>query len=348
MGLNFRKRIKLGKFVNLNLGKGGAGISIGIPGARISLNSKGKSMASFGLPGTGLSYTKSLNSKSKKKILNQADSLSTDEAVVAYQESLFALTHIHNQAGDFIDFDTSPIEYETNEMGPHQKAAIAALENYQPSFFDKLLNKSSSKLKELQENIVTAIEKDNEEKEVKVVDAELENKLKQLDESAIRSFYQLANAFKVLEDDAQSYSYKLIKNVDVVTHVHIDLTINLDEDVFPNQISVLQSGKLSNKKLSKTDLLERQKAYLCSITLAFVTEALAYSPLDRCTINVFNTSINTASGFSETKCILAGEFDEKVLLDLDYEKLNPIEIVENSNVEYKLNSRTGFQEIKQI
>jgi tetratricopeptide (TPR) repeat protein len=52
----FRRSIKLGPGVRLNVGKTGIGLGIGIPGARRSFHSTGRQTASVGIPGTGLSY----------------------------------------------------------------------------------------------------------------------------------------------------------------------------------------------------------------------------------------------------------------------------------------------------
>ena len=69
MGLNFRKSINLGKGVKLNIGKKSVGVSAGVKGARVSMNSSGQKTATFIIPGTGLSYTMNLGKKknSKKK-----------------------------------------------------------------------------------------------------------------------------------------------------------------------------------------------------------------------------------------------------------------------------------------
>lgn len=75
MGLRFKKSIKLGKGVKLNIGKSGLSVSAGVKGARVSMNSKGKVTGTVGLPGTGLSYSKSLNTNSKHSVSNiQVDS----------------------------------------------------------------------------------------------------------------------------------------------------------------------------------------------------------------------------------------------------------------------------------
>ena len=66
MGLRFRKTISLGKGLRLNLNKKSVGLSFGTKGARYSVNSDGRKTFSIGIPGTGLYWTESSNSKKKK------------------------------------------------------------------------------------------------------------------------------------------------------------------------------------------------------------------------------------------------------------------------------------------
>ncbi|ENY8599127.1 DUF4236 domain-containing protein [Clostridioides difficile] len=67
MGFNFRKSINLGGGLKLNLGKKSVGISAGVKGARVSVNSKGRKSAKLSIPGTGISYTKTSTKKRKPK-----------------------------------------------------------------------------------------------------------------------------------------------------------------------------------------------------------------------------------------------------------------------------------------
>jgi hypothetical protein len=59
MGVRFHKSIPLLPFVRLNFSKSGVSFSLGAPGASLNLGAKG-ARGSVGLPGTGLSYRKSL------------------------------------------------------------------------------------------------------------------------------------------------------------------------------------------------------------------------------------------------------------------------------------------------
>lgn len=58
MGFRFRKSVKIAPGVRLNIGKKSVGISAGVKGARMSVNSSGRKTTTVGLPGTGLSYSK--------------------------------------------------------------------------------------------------------------------------------------------------------------------------------------------------------------------------------------------------------------------------------------------------
>jgi Protein of unknown function (DUF4236) len=68
MGLRFRKRLKILPGVFLNIGKGSASVSVGVPGASVTRGIVGsdKTTQSVGLVGTGLSYTEQSSSSAPK------------------------------------------------------------------------------------------------------------------------------------------------------------------------------------------------------------------------------------------------------------------------------------------
>lgn len=55
MGFRFRQTLRLGRFLRINLSKGGASASVGRPGATFNVGPRG-SKVTAGLPGTGMSY----------------------------------------------------------------------------------------------------------------------------------------------------------------------------------------------------------------------------------------------------------------------------------------------------
>jgi len=59
MGLRLRKSVRIGPF-RLNLSKSGVGASVGVPGNRVTLRADGRVQHSVGIPGTGVSFQKTL------------------------------------------------------------------------------------------------------------------------------------------------------------------------------------------------------------------------------------------------------------------------------------------------
>ena len=66
MGLRFRKSIKIADGLKLNLSKSGVSLSAGKKGARYTVSSSGRRTATVGIPGTGISYSKTFGTKKKK------------------------------------------------------------------------------------------------------------------------------------------------------------------------------------------------------------------------------------------------------------------------------------------
>lgn len=64
VGFRLYNSVKLGKGVRLNLSKTGVGVSAGVPGARYSVHSSGRTTRTIGAPGTGVYYRKDSYSKS--------------------------------------------------------------------------------------------------------------------------------------------------------------------------------------------------------------------------------------------------------------------------------------------
>ena len=63
MGFRLYKAVRLGKGVRLNLSKTGIGVSAGVPGARYSVHSSGRTAKTMGVPGTGVYYRKDTYAK---------------------------------------------------------------------------------------------------------------------------------------------------------------------------------------------------------------------------------------------------------------------------------------------
>ena len=65
MGLRFRKSVSIIPGVKLNFGKTGMSVSTGVPGFRKTFHTSGKVTTSIGIPGTGLYYVDTKNTKTQ-------------------------------------------------------------------------------------------------------------------------------------------------------------------------------------------------------------------------------------------------------------------------------------------
>ena len=83
MGLNFRKSIKVADGVKLNVGKKSAGVSVGGKYVGASFNSRTGARVRASLPGTGLSYTKSLGGSKKSTSKKRKKSTASTILLVA-------------------------------------------------------------------------------------------------------------------------------------------------------------------------------------------------------------------------------------------------------------------------
>lgn len=124
MGLNFRKSISLGKLLKVNVGKSSASISAGVKGFHYSVSTTGKRRATIGIPGTGLSYTKTFGGKSDSKKSDKAkqkEIKNNKQAAEAYEEEVAEVIGIHRDG-------IEPINWEKNvpkELAQYKEGVLA-------------------------------------------------------------------------------------------------------------------------------------------------------------------------------------------------------------------------------
>jgi Protein of unknown function (DUF4236) len=70
MGLTFRKSVRVGRFLRLNLSGSGVGVSTGVRGARIGVSARGRGYVDAG--GGGLRYRSTLGGKRERAAVEGA------------------------------------------------------------------------------------------------------------------------------------------------------------------------------------------------------------------------------------------------------------------------------------
>ncbi len=108
MAFNFRKSKKILPGLRINLSKNGLGVSAGIRGARASLGATGRKTLSAGIPGSGLSYRKTLRKSNSSEIdssLEKQSNVQNDFKTAKIVGWAFVVVFVH--AG-FTNFKLQP------------------------------------------------------------------------------------------------------------------------------------------------------------------------------------------------------------------------------------------------
>ncbi|WP_052343579.1 DUF4236 domain-containing protein [Bacillus massiliigorillae] len=156
MGLRFRKSFKIAPGVRLNVDTKSTGLSFGGNGLRYSINSRGRSTTTVGIPGSGLSYSSSKNHKTKvyqtrntlqaqQKAIRQAQEREKAQFEVNVFENQCELVKtIHKECDDYVDWTqivNSKPPYELGEIGRHELEAKNKSENHKLKFTDWLFKR---------------------------------------------------------------------------------------------------------------------------------------------------------------------------------------------------------------
>lgn len=104
VGFRFRKSVRFGP-LRVNIGKRGIGTSIGVPGARITNSSTGRKYLTLGIPGTGLSWTKTLNSRRARRAYSE-----TPVVIEGQRDNASNVEEI--KKSDLVDRPPAPLEFD--------------------------------------------------------------------------------------------------------------------------------------------------------------------------------------------------------------------------------------------
>ncbi|WP_415837463.1 hypothetical protein, partial [Parendozoicomonas haliclonae] len=205
-----------------------------------------------------------------------------------YNNHIDLLQSLHKECSSTIDWNLilntpKPVKPEPNKK--YEREALVAKANYKPSLIDKVLNRSDAKNKVFDKDILEAKKRDQEYYQDSLNDWEIS--INDRDES-------IETAKKVLENDPQT-KLKVIEELDPFSELDslgsnllfqahenslIEITIKVHgKGIVPNeQKSLLQSGKLSVKKMPIGKFNEIYQDYVCSAILRVAREFFSILP----------------------------------------------------------------------
>ncbi len=281
----------------------------------------------------------------------------------AYEVEIFEnyieiIQSVHKECSDPIDWKSISISKEPNKpenSQKNEKEARLKEKNYSPGIIDKIFKKTESKKKKLEDDIGSAIKKDESEYnaaisnwEQKVTDwKESVSLAKQLlagnEQSKIKAIKEL-NPFSELSTLGSNISVKADASgiIEATIHVH-------GEEIVPSESkSLLKSGKLSVKRMPKGTFNEIYQDYVCSCSLRVAKEILAIIPDPLVVVTAMDELLNSKTGHLEKTPILSVCIARKTINSLNMNDIDPSDSMDNFIHNMSFKKTKGFGSVQRI
>lgn len=362
MGFRFRKSVSLGKGVRLNFSKRGVGISAGVKGLRFGVGPSGARLTA-GIPGTGIYYEKRLGSnkrqhrsseKRRQELLALQKEQERMEAleqaryeVEMYENRLEVITSVHKECSEPIDWESiksSSPPFLPSETGPNEKKILEKLNNYKPTWRDRLFERIEVRKAALKKEVEKARELDQKMYKEWEKEVNLAEKILQGDISAYKQVIEELAPF----DDIKELGTSLHITTDNPKYVEVTLNIH-SEEVIPKEVkSLTKTGKLSTKAMPKTKFYELYQDYVCGCVLRIARELFAILPIQTVYVHANGEVLNTSTGHLEEVTILSVKIPRDTLEKLIFDTIDSSDAMANFVHNMKFRKTKGFEAVEKI
>lgn len=275
--------------------------------------------------------------------------------VEVYDNHIDLLLSVHRESAERIDWQACteraeplrPLKQAVNEI-----AAEAKLDAYQPSFLASLFRLQQRQQNKLTEKVEAARALDAQwySEAVEVWQAEhsewssdkaLAERLIKHDRSAKIEAIELLDPFTDIAMLGSSITFTVHSNgiVEALLAVHGDRVV-------PSDIkSLLQSGKLSTKKMPVGRFNELLQDYVCSCALRVGRELLAILPDDLVIVTATDRLLNSATGHLEELPLLSVAISRQTIDVLNLNAIDPSDAMKNFAHNMAFKKTTGFSSV---
>ena len=177
---------------------------------------------------------------------------------------------------------------------------------------------------------------------------ELASKILSGDVDAFVDAIRQADPFSEISQLGSSIEFKVYEG-DLEGNL-IEATLHVNgEDVIPSEMkTLLKSGKLSVKKMTKTRFYALYQDYVCGSALRVAREIFALLPIEMTIVTVEGEPLNTKTGYMEEQPILSVVIPRETLNRLNFAMLDPSDSMDNFVHRMKFLKTKGFRSIEKI
>lgn len=278
--------------------------------------------------------------------------------VQLHENRIDLLRSLHKECGpvwDWRSLSSSPAPTPHVRMHDRENSAKLALQGFEPSFWDKLFRRVDSKKQSLRFAVeqarnadaseyleaVTKHQKDMAEWQER---RQIADRVLAGDIQAFREVIEEIDPFSEISDLGSSVGFQF-QNTSII---EVNLTIN-GQDVIPNESrTLLQSGKLSIKKMPQGQFYELYQDYICGCVLRVAREIFALLPFETTIVTAVGDVVNTQTGHLEEKPLLSVAIPRSTLSKLDLNSIDPSDSMKNFIHQMEFKKNKGFLVVERI
>ncbi|MWV45410.1 hypothetical protein GRF59_17445 [Paenibacillus sp. HJL G12] len=264
-----------------------------------------------------------------------------------YHNQLEWIESIHQICGEPIDWErlaalASP--FRRGEIGPHERQAEADFADYKPTRMQKLLKQDAAVKQELQDQIVLAKEKDQQEY---TEWRRLTDFARDILEGNRTAYLRVLEEIAPLED-LLALGSGLEYNVLNSAAVEVELDVNSGE-IIPHESKILnETGELSRSRLSKEDYHELERKYVCGSVIRIGHELFALLPLETVLIHARDTKVNLETGQEEYVTVLSIRFERSAVPEMDLAQEACPQLLAHFEHHIRYDASTGFDPVEKL
>lgn len=318
MGLRFRKSISIIPGVKLNFGKTGMSVSTGVPGFRKTFHTSGRVTTSVGIPGTGLYYVDTKNTRTQNNRRTQ-----TRQETPTYRSEPTYNAEQRNYTNDHVAVEAT--EYSAPVPSNYELSTPIDFDTVQQLDMTSLksIHKASDDSIDWTEVLVSPVAPDETyNQEMWSYYHSVSSKILAGD---IDTYLQLIYEVNPL-DDLLMYGSNYEFGTDDAKKIEVEFDVN---------VNALSEAKQTMSNAEYNLLLQD---YVCSVCIRIARDMFALLPIK-------NTIVHTVL---DGKTIVSVDFDRQNLSKVKFGYIDPSDTLEQFKHKMDFDEMNGFAAVSNL
>ena len=149
-------------------------------------------------------------------------------------------------------------------------------------------------------------------------------------------------------DDLLEYGSGFEVGTEDPNEMSVEFQVKSDKVVPDYSLSLLASGEISEKPLSKSAYFDLVQDYVCSTAIRVARDTFALLPVKTCKVHAVDVVLNSATGNEEEVTILSVAIDRDKLAGINMDRIDPSDALEALGCRMSFKKTTGFGPVTRV